>query len=236
LGQSQNESAILGLRGTWQRLEETARRYGVFAAALGLQYHALRKLARVEILKVMRLARSSPPAPDPSTPEGLNVRFAHRDELLRAAALPPYKSEMTPEFVAAALAEGQECFGVFDGTTLASWGWLSSHSALLYEALYISLDPRWVYTYKGYTLPAYRGRGLYGVGLHFALKSWEQRRAHGLICCVQSDNFASLRASAHAGYREVGAIYLWYTRSHLRVRISSSCAPYGVRTEFRLGT
>jgi hypothetical protein len=74
--------------------------------------------------------------------------------------------------------------------------------------LEIAFDPRYVYMYKGFTVPRYRGQRLYAIGMTRALRHYKNRGYQGLVNYVEAQNAASLKSCLRMGYRAFGSIYL----------------------------
>jgi hypothetical protein len=129
---------------------------------------------------------------------GFHGRFVDPDELAYVCA---GTFELWPAFLRDAARRGDRCYALFQGETLASYGWYSDRPSSIDDNLLIHFDPVYAYMYKGYTVPAYRGLHLHAVGMCRALRD-------GLISYVQSNNFASLRSVARMGYRIFGTVFL----------------------------
>ena len=85
--------------------------------------------------------------------------------------------------------------------------------------------------YKGYTIPAYRGKRLHGIGMSLALKSFSERGARGLISYVEFNNLQSLRSVERTGYRLFGDIYLARVGGNERSLSTPGCRRYGFHLE-----
>lgn len=215
-----------------QHLRDTSKHYGRGAALYELEYRGLNHLTKVSVLRGMtavladvdpRLFNASPFA----------ARFCTRSELMRAVGLAEVRAEMSAEFVDQALSRGDECFGIFDEDKLASFGWYSSRPTTIEADLALHFDPAWVYMYKGFTLGAYRGKRLHGIGMSLALREYTQRGSRGLISYVEGNNFASLRSTEKMGYKQFGAVYMARVRGRALTWSSPGCKPYGFRVEWR---
>lgn len=214
-----------------QHLRETSKHYGRAAALYDLEYRGLNHLTKVSVLRGMtavvedvdpRLFDAGPFA----------SRFCTRSELMAAAHLDEVRAAMSPDFVERALSRGDECFGIFDEDRLASFGWYSSRPTNVEDDLSLHFDPAWVYMYKGFTLGAYRGKRLHGIGMSLALREYTQRGSRGLISYVEGNNFASLRSTEKMGYKQFGAVYVARVRGKVFAWSSPGCKPYGFRVEW----
>lgn len=208
-----------------KRMNETASSFGRRAALHELQYRIVNRLVPFQVIKGMT-----------ATTDGIDktlldagdmqTRFATRDDLLAAASNPEVAEEMSDEFVVEAMARGDECYGIFDGPTLVSFGWYSNQPSQFSAGLDLHFDRTWMYMYKGYTLRSYRGKRLHGVGMSRALYAYAERGFRGLISYVRSTNFQSLRSTTRMGYQIFGEIYIAEAMGRPLVWASPGCAAY----------
>lgn len=165
-----------------------------------------------------------------------SCRFMTAEELWRVADDAIH--QMSSEFIGDALGRGDRCFGIFDGDRVASYGWYASKPPNRFnDELDVVFDPGWVFMYKGYTLPEYRGRKLHALGMARALAAVTDEGHEGLISCVEAVNGASLRSCDRMGYQIFGTVKIckWVADDRLRlgplsawrIRASSGCTPYG---------
>ena len=161
-------------------------------------------------------------------------RFMTESELRACSEDPDCK--LPAEFLDLALARGDRCYGIFDGPQLASYGWYGYQSPNQFnDELDIVFNPQWVYMYKGYTMPQYRGQKLHAAGMARALAAVTTEGYEGLISCVAAVNGPSLRSCERMGYVTFGCVNVcrWVARdgfgpfSNWRIRASAGCRPYG---------
>ena len=208
------------------------RQFGPAATFHELQSRALNTVFDFKILRGMTAVIDDVP-PEMLHAPGYQARFADRDELLTATEDPDVLCEMSPDFVERALAKGDECFGLFDGERLASFGWYSTQPTRIGDDLTLHFDPNWVYMYKGYTLPDYRGQRLHGIGMSLALKACTERGKLGLISYVRSTNVRSLRSIERMGYRIFGDVYIVRSGDRTWSWASPGCRPYDFQVATR---
>lgn len=211
---------------------DQTRAFGPAAALHDLQMRAVNRAVPFQILKGMTAVLADIDRRLLEAP-GFDARFATRDELMAALADPELAEEMSAEFVESALARGDECFGLFDGDTLASFGWYSTQPTPIAQDLVLHFDPAWVYMYKGYTLASHRGRRLHGIGMSMALAAYTDRGARGLISYVKSNNFQSLRSIHRTGYRVFGEVFVLRALGRVLTWATPGCQPYAFRLEWR---
>jgi hypothetical protein len=160
---------------------------------------------------------------------GFEGRFVDEKELWKYAY--DRAHEITPEFLRTALVRGDRCYALFDGETLAAYGWYSDLRTPLDEHFVLHFDRGWTYMYKGYTMAAYRGKRLHAVGMCGALRALTNEGRQGLISCVASNNFASLHSVTRMGYRIFGDVYLLRVAGRSFAYATRGCRPYGFRVE-----
>lgn len=206
---------------------DNAKSFGASAALHDLQQRAVNRVFPFQILRGMTAVL---PDINPTLFEtsGFTARFARRDEVLASCSA---DVEMTEEFALDALDKGDECFALFEGDRLASFGWYSNQPTLISDGLSLHFDPSWVYMYKGFTLPDYRGKRLHGIGMSLAARAYTERGSRGLISYVKSNNFQSLRSIERMGYRIFGDVYLARVLGRPVTWSTPSCKPYGFRLE-----
>jgi hypothetical protein len=214
------------------RTNDLAKQFGRRAAFHDLQSRVLNKLMPFQVLKGMTATADEIDKRllDSGT---FATRFCTRDELLAALTVAELAEEMSADFVETALAKGDECYGIFDGSQLVSMGWYSNHPTPLSDKLTLCFDRSWMYMYKGYTLHAYRGKRLHGVGMSKALCAYTKRGARGLISYVKSTNFQSLRSTERMGYRIFGDVYIAQPIGRSVTWATPGCAEYDFRVEHR---
>src|SRR5688572_19048960 len=114
--------------------------------------------------------------PDPAfltLDPGYEARFLTAEELDRYVGQPEYG--LTDRFVERELALGHDCFAIRQGDALAAYGWYATTATHFTDDLSVHFGRRWVYMYKGFTHPAYRGRRLHAIGMTMALTLYRAR-------------------------------------------------------------
>jgi GNAT superfamily N-acetyltransferase len=131
--------------------------------------------------------------------------FIEADVLRRYTTQADY--DMPESFLGRALAVNDECFGIRDGETLAAYGWYSTSANHFSDELTLHFSPAWVYMYRGFTHPSYRGQRLHAIGMTMALEAYRARGFKGLVSCVEARNDNSLKSVYRMGYHDFGTIY-----------------------------
>jgi hypothetical protein len=210
-------------------LRDHAHRYGIGATLHELQHRLINKVAHFEVIKGMTVRTRDVKDPGLFEAPGFEGRFVDEERLRECAQ--DSANQMTPEFLRTAMARGDRCYALFDGGTLASYGWYSDLPCALDEHFVLHFDPAWTYMYKGYTMPAYRGKRLHAVGMCRALRALTEEGQEGLISCVASNNFASLQSVTRMGYKIFGDVYMLRAGGRCFTYATPSCREYGFRVE-----
>jgi hypothetical protein len=158
-----------------------------------------------------------------------HLRFVKMEEqdLMAMARNPKYETEIG--FVRRALGKGDECYGIMDGSTVASYGWYAqSNTSLDPDDLTLHFDSKYVYMYKGFTLHSYRGQRLHAIGMSLALMEYQSRGFKGLVSYVESNNFDSLNSCRRMGYRDCGRIRIMRIAGKYLIRTQPECRSYGI--------
>ena len=159
--------------------------------------------------------------------EGYRCEFLDPTTLMALSENREYQIEKN--FLKEAMDKGDECFAFFDGLRLASYGWYSTTPTMVNEDLELRFDKRYVYMYKGYTHPNYRGLRLHAIGMTMALNHYLNQGYRGIVSWVEANNVRSLRSCYRIGYRDFGEIYIVRLfRKHF-ILCSKGCGEYGFK-------
>jgi len=211
-----------------RELRDEVRHYGVRSTLYDVW---IRSLNRLFFYRVLCGMKATSPHPEYL---GLDPKYEHgfvAPARLEAIAVAP-EYDLSPAFLRGAFAKGDRCYGLLcrgpgGEDVLASYGWYSRRPTQLYEGLDLHFGDGWVYMYKGYTMPAYRGKRLHAVGICRALRALTDEGRNGLISCVASNNFASLHSVTRMGYRIFGDVYLLLAAGRSFTYATRGCQPYG---------
>ena len=158
-----------------------------------------------KILRGVHIAKADPAFhdyPPQYTPSFLSAR-----ELHEFASDPA--TEMSRAFVDEALRNGDECYAICDGGTLAAYGWYSTRPTPIDPSdLELSFADGYVYMYKGFTDKRYRGQRLHAIGMTRALQHYLDTGYQGFVSYVESTNFDSLKSCFRMGYDVFGSVYV----------------------------
>jgi len=154
-------------------------------------------------------------------PHGYTLDFVGSDLLLPLAAR--YADALSPTFIIEALAKGDQCFGVVYDGKLISFGWYSSKATEISEQLTIGFSEKYVYMYKGYTVPEYRGHRLHALGMAHGLLAFSKRGFTGLVSYVEANNFSSLKSCERLGYKNIGKALIARVGKRHRIYMTAGC-------------
>jgi hypothetical protein len=181
-------------------------------------------------LKVLKCLRLETPASwFLDLPSHYTSRFLDAAHLHALAADPD--AELSPQFLHTALAKGDECYAIFEGQRLASYGWYATTATPVTPELQWRCHRSYLYMFKAYTSEAYRGHRLHAIGVTRALRDYRERGYQGVLSYVEADNLSSLKSAYRMGYRDVGTVYGVKWRGHWFLWHSKGCAEYEVRIE-----
>jgi len=155
-----------------------------------------------------------------------DARFLTHAEIIDLPSHP--ELEVTERFVDRALEKGDACYGIFDGHRLVSYSWYSRLPTCVSDELAINFDPDYSYMFKGFTLPAYRGKRLYAAGIYRAALAEASRGSKGLVSLVESANFAARKSLARMGHEPFGTIRVFRALGTYRISVTPSCKRFGV--------
>ncbi len=107
------------------------------------------------------------------------------------------------------------CVAAFVAGRLAAYAWYALDSLEAehnrgrspHSGTAVSLPRDAAFLYKGYTVPEYRGRGIYGRIHHFALASLIARGVTRIFATADWTNQAALKSCYRAGFNYLGNVY-----------------------------
>jgi GNAT superfamily N-acetyltransferase len=205
------------------------RRHGLWNT---LKWAALRFMAAALGVRVLRgLVLESAPA-ETEVPGGLEQGFQTARALRRFASDPA--NEMSPFFIADAVARGDRCYAICNGPMPVFTSWYSRRpTSIGLHGLVAHFDPSYVYMYKAYTQPEHRGQRLYQAALSRVFPHYAAKGAKGFLSYVEATNFPSMTALQRMGYRVFGSIYVMRLFGRNFTFASADCRQFGFRLETR---
>src|SRR5438046_5921952 len=171
-----------------------------------LKARAFRTLDRALRVSILRGFCIEEPRPAfLKCPQGYEAGFLNARELRRYARDPEH--ELSRQFVNDALARGDRCYAIRDGDALAAYTWYSTSTTPIgIPNLGVSCGGGYVYVYKAFTHPRYRGQRLHAIGKTQALARYRARGYKGLVSYVDAGNLESLKSCFRMGCRPFGAV------------------------------
>lgn len=100
------------------------------------------------------------------------------------------------------------CFGLFEKSSglLVCYSFFATQATEVHSQYFFQFPAKWVYVYKSFTHPRYRGKGLLPYVLKQAVPSFEG--LFGYITMIQAHNLASLRAFESIGFHRVQSFHM----------------------------
>jgi GNAT superfamily N-acetyltransferase len=153
----------------------------------------------------------------------------HACGALEFALLPDAPKLASEEFFSGASVRGDRCHYMADGDRVASYGWYATAPVPAFDDTWIHFSPAYVYMYKGFTLPEYRGKQLHAYGMARAATEARAQGYTGLISYVEMQNEGSLRSVARLGYRTFGTCVRLRVFGRTLISSSAGCRPYAFK-------
>jgi len=205
----------------WHVIRRDIKHFGLFCTVVDVFFRAVNCLVYFRIVQAFVLEAVKPEYLDDGN---LIWRFFSAEELRDLAA--DSSNEITERFLDDALAKGDRCYGAMDGDTLATYTWVS-HKPTDADGLILHFDPEYVYFYKAFTRPRYRGKCLNSICAHRVLRHCLSEGTRGFIADIDVHNFASLRAAVRMGFIEFGRATILKLGHLPVVHVSRGCRKYG---------
>ena len=210
------------LQKAFRRLE----RHGAGAFFHLLWLRLINRLVPFKILRGVHVVKADPAFLD--YPPQYTPSFLSASELQGFASQPA--TEMSRAFVADALRNGDECYAICDGETLAAYGWYSTRPTPIDPSdLELTFADGYVYMYKGFTDQRYRGQRLHAIGMSRALQHYLDTGYQGFVSYVESTNFDSLKSCFRMGYEVFGSVYVVRIFGRYFAWASPGCDAFGFR-------
>lgn len=190
-----------------ERLRYLYRHGGVSGVLFHLLYRTVNRFTRLRIFRAAILEASAPIGAQLARLGPYRHGMFTPEELKRFTDNP--ENDLTPDFLDYAAAQGDTCYAVLDGDELVSYCWNSDKPTAIEDDLRMEFRNGYIYRYKEFTRPSYRGRRLSTYARAEALCSVADSGVQGYAGYVEIDNFVCYRALERAGHRFPGFIVIF---------------------------
>jgi hypothetical protein len=211
------------------RVRQGLRRHGVFETALGFGMKVFGRLFGCLLLVCLAWENAQGSGSASIDLEPTRARRLSRAQLEGAAIDPTM--DLRADFVQDALAHGDACYGVLDLDKVVSYCWFSTRCTEVLPGFTIAFPADCCYSYKAFTRPAYRGKGLLRECQVAAAKDFTSRGALHLLTLIERRNVSSLKAFGQVGFHPFGRVVLWRTRWFNRAMHTSGCRQHDLRID-----
>lgn len=166
----------------------------------------------------------------------LQVRLLEREELRRCSRESAY--EISAAFIDSTAGRDDLCFGAFVDGRLAAYRFFALRPTAIDAHLRFCFPPRWIYAYKAFTLPAWRGNRLHRELFVRSLPELGRwlgglEPPLGFVTLVMSDNRSSAAALGRLGFGPVDSFSVLRVGRRPWVIAPSREEPEGFRIEVR---
>ena len=205
--------------------KENFKRFGTKKLLYDLTYKLLERTCSYAKIQGMTLTMNSIDPAFLKPNNGYEYRFLTEKEIREYAKDP--NNQLDFKFVDNALARKDMCYAIIDQEKLAGYGWYSNNDTNLNDDLVLCFNKSWVYMYNGYTNPKYRGQRLHAIGMGKAMEAFTKNGTSGIISCVDTNNFRSLRSVKRLGYRNFGKVTAVKIFGKFQIKAQKACNEYG---------
>ncbi len=205
------------------------KRYGPRKYLFYILYEVFKRTLGFKALRGMALTKDTV---DPKYLEDHPVLQGHPVRGSDLQLLIDERVELSAKFVSRSIARGDWCYLFRDGANIASYGWYTTQTCPVVDDVVIHFSTDYLYMFKAFTAPAYRGQRLHAFGMAHALKEAVKEEYKGLVGYAEAHNAPSLKSAMRLGYRVFGTCFLIRVLGHAFTLRTPGCRPYG----FYLGT
>ena len=161
-----------------------------------------------------------------SLPPGYRLERVGRDVLYAIAERHP--KALSKAFIDEALAKGDIPFVIFHGEEPAEFHWFSTTPTRMFDGAWIHPPPDRFYSYKGFVMPAHRGRALHALGKRVRAQTLSRSHLRGVVSFIDASNSSSLLSASKIPGQRFGFALLWRHAAGLRVYASRACRDAGI--------
>lgn len=192
----------LGLGTARLVISRELRDFGFWPTLYDLSFRGLKRVVTCEIWKAVISETAQPEFA--SIPEGCEARLLNASAMMRHIGS---DSDLSEKVVQHAIEKGDECLAVFQGDRLATYAWYSTRPTDIDHELQLRFRSDYVYLYKAFTHPDFRGRRLHAIATTLAISEYRTRGYQGIVSAISSHNLSSLRAFYRMGFHDLGKVY-----------------------------
>jgi ribosomal protein S18 acetylase RimI-like enzyme len=212
------------LRAIGNRIRDDFRYFGIRKTVYDLFFRAVNRFTFFKIFRIICLENVHPKYQIVEPP--FEWGLLDKSQLEKLTRCPDY--DITEDFLASAIERGDQCYGIRDGRVMASYAWYSRQPTQTSDDLTVYFSSEYVYMYKGFTHPQYRGQRLYAIGLNLAMREYLARGYKGLVLYVESNNFSSLKSVQRLGYQRIGCVTVWKPFGWPIIHTGGGCRKFGL--------
>jgi hypothetical protein len=188
-------------------------------------------LVRREVYECLTLNRHGAPELRPATgaTTEVQVREVERTDLVRFSGDPALG--ISPKFLRTVDERNDHCFAAFVGDALASYVFFAPTSPTAIDRhLSFEFPDGWLYVYKAFTMPAWRGKRLLP---HLLLEAMRCLNRRDFVTLVMSENHGSRRAFERCGFRTRERFPVWRVLSRPVGIATPGSASFCINTRVR---
>src|SRR5690606_33416584 len=172
------------------------RRFGLLGTLQDLFISAINNVVhfRIQVVYIFE--------PTSENVHGFVIRPLSKEELLEHPC--PENLDMTKDFVIKALENGDECIGAYEGDQLVSYTWCARRPVEFSSGLTATFPDTFIHPYKGWTLPAARGRGALKAICFWLVRHYKNAEGKKVLSAIDLHNLGSRKSVESAGAKPVG--------------------------------
>jgi hypothetical protein len=209
------------IRSVRNLISQELRDFGIWKTIYDLSYRTVNQVVPFAIWHALVV--------DQPHPDFLRLPETFQGRLLGADAMSAYagpENNLDEQMLEEARAKGDQCMALFNGGTLAAYGWYSSQPTDISDDLRLCFKNKYVYMYKGFTNNKFRGQRLHAIGMTLALQEYLRRGFLGMVSIVESRNFGSRKSGYRMGYHEFGRVYVLKALGRYFLHHTKSCREF----------
>ena len=213
----------MSLNSAWKTIRQDVEHFGLAKTVYDLCFRTINRFVYFKILKAMKIEEANPDYLE--TEARFRWQFFTMVQLRELSRTPEY--DLNEDSLERSLENGDACYGAMDGDVLACYSWYSNEPTEAAHGLTLHFDSDYIYMYKAFTNPAYRGKRLHSVAMNRALRDYLHRGFKGLVGIIESNNFSSLNSVYRIGYQDFGRLFVLKIGEYPLLWASRGCREQG---------